>query len=734
MDRMTPAAGRRPGGSEGEPAAGTALTAGRPWPLGAHADAHGVNVAVFSEHATAIDLCLFDETGSIETARRRLPARTHDVFHGHLPGARPGLIYGLRAHGPWRPERGHRFNPAKLLLDPYAREIVGHFEWRDEQFGHDRAHPDRPDPRDNASLALKARVIDTVGPPWGTARGEAVPRPHVPDDETVLYEVHVKGFTHQHPGVPAGQRGTYAGLASDAAIAHFQRLGVTTLSLLPVHAHLDEERLARAGLRNYWGYNTLGYFAVEPSLAGGLPGLRPREEFLWMVRRLHAAGLEVLIDVVFNHTAEGDEHGPTLSWRGLDNASYYRLLPGAHHLYENHTGCGNTLDLRHPRVLQMVMDSLRHWAGALEVDGFRFDLAPVLGRGDQGFAATAPFFTAVAQDPVLSRLKLVAEPWDVGPGGYQLGAFPRGWLEWNDRFRDTMRSFWLGAPPGEHGHRHPSVDRGLFALRLAGSSDLFQAHGRQPAESVNFVVAHDGFTLADLVTYEHRRNEANGEQNRDGHGHNLGWNCGVEGPTVEPIVRMRRARLQRALIASLLLAQGTPMLEAGLEIGHSQRGNNNAYCQDNETSWIDWSKADDDLLAFTTRVMALRRAAQPLALRWYDGRTDDHGLHDLAWREADGSPILDDAWRNGQRTLGCLIGRPGRARAPMLLLVNADAHDRLFHLPSGVWQVLLDTSHARGISRWHGQGDATLPVPAHGLLVLAAAGAGIELPDDEPAP
>ncbi|MCU0773648.1 MAG: alpha-amylase family glycosyl hydrolase, partial [Ideonella sp.] len=370
------------------------LTAGRPWPLGAHADEQGVNVAVFSEHATAIDLCLFDETGAVEIARHRLPARTHDVFHGYLPGARPGLIYGLRAHGPWHPERGHRFNPAKLLLDPYAREIVGHFEWRDEQFGHDRAHPDRPDPRDNASLALKARVIDAGGPPWGAARGEKVPRPRVAGEETVLYEVHVKGFTRQHPGVPADQRGTYAGLASDAAIAHFRRLGVTTLSLLPVHAHLDEERLSRAGLRNYWGYNTVGYFAVEPSLAGGIAGLRPREEFLWMVRRLHAAGLEVLIDVVFNHTAEGDEHGPTLSWRGLDNASYYRLLHGAPHRYENHTGCGNTVDLRRPRVLQMVMDSLRHWAEALEVDGFRFDLAPVLGRGDHGFEATAPFFTA----------------------------------------------------------------------------------------------------------------------------------------------------------------------------------------------------------------------------------------------------------------------------------------------------------------------------------------------------
>jgi glycogen debranching enzyme GlgX len=719
--------GPRRGEASGPPPTGP-LSAGLPWPLGAHADARGVNVAVFSAHATAVDLCVFDSTGAVELARHRLPGRTQDVWHGHLPGARPGLIYGLRAHGPWRPERGHRFNPAKLLLDPAAREIVGHFEWREEHFGADRDHPTHPDPRDNAAFALKARVIEPGGS--ALAGAPSAPRPRIAAEDTVLYEVHVKGFTRRHPGVPAAQRGTYAGLASDAAIDHLRRLGITTLSLLPVHQHLDEERLDRLGLRNYWGYNTIGFFAVEPSLAGGMPGLAPREEFLWMVRRLHRAGFEVLVDVVFNHTAEGDETGPTLSWRGLDNASYYRLERSAPQRYENHTGCGNTLDLRHPRVLQMVMDSLRYWAQDLEVDGFRFDLAPVLARGDAGFDRAAPFFAAVAQDPLLSRLKLVAEPWDIGPGGYQLGSFPRGWMEWNDRFRDAQRAFWLGATGDGPAARTRAVDRGAFALRLAGSSDLFQASDRAPTDSVNFVVAHDGFTLADLVTYEQRRNEANGESNRDGHGHNLGWNCGVEGPSDDAAVRDRRARLQRALLATLLLAQGTPMLAAGSELGHTQRGNNNAYCQDSEISWIDWSSADSDLIAFTARLLALRRQALPLAARWYNGLTDPRGLHDLTWLEPDGSPLEGDGWRDPSRSLACLIGRPGRARAPLLVLVNADPQDRLFHLPAGVWRCWLDSGDARGASSWHGQGDAPYPVAPQCLHLLAAAGADFHLPRD----
>ncbi|MEQ1807588.1 MAG: glycogen debranching protein GlgX, partial [Burkholderiaceae bacterium] len=477
-----------------------ALTQGRPWPLGATNDAHGVNFAVVSAHARAIDLCLFDADGKTELSRAPLPGHSHDVWHGHLEGAAPGLIYGLRAHGPWRLERGQRFNPHKLLLDPYAREIVGNFEWRDEHFGADPHHAHHADPRDNAAFALKTRVVADVYD-WGD---DAPPR--TPLADTVLYELHVKGFSQLHNGVPEALRGSYAGLASDAAIEHLKRLGVTAVNLLPVQMHLDEQRLTRQGLSNYWGYNTLGFFCVEPRLASGALGLSPRDEFRAMVKRLHQAGIEVILDVVYNHTAESDELGPTLNFRGLDNALYYRLQSHHRSHYENHTGCGNTLDLRQPRVLQLVMDSLRYWAGEMHVDGFRFDLATVLGRGDHGFDKRAHFFAAVAQDPLLSTLKMIAEPWDVGPGGYQLGGFPPGWLEWNDHFRDTMRSFWV-----EHGSQ-----RGEFAQRLCASSSTFQPQGRAPAESVNYVVSHDGFTLRDLVSYGQKHNLANGESNRDG--------------------------------------------------------------------------------------------------------------------------------------------------------------------------------------------------------------------------
>ena len=697
----------------------TRLDRGKPWPLGAHWDGRGVNFAVFSAHAQAIELCLFDADGHAEQSRTLLPGHSHDIWHGYLPDAAPGLVYGWRAHGPWRPQRGHRFNAAKLLLDPYAREIVGRFEWRDEHFGADPLHGEergQPDPRDNAAAALKARVVaDTFD--WG----DDAP-PGTPLDRTLLYELHVKGFTQRHPEVPPALRGTYAGLASDAALAHLQRLGVSAVSLLPVHQHLDEQRLARLGLRNYWGYNSIGFFCPDPALASGIDGASPRHEFRTMVKRLHGAGIEVILDVVFNHSAEGDELGPTVSFRGLDNASYYRTLPQHRSHYENHSGCGNTLDLRQPRVLQLVLDSLRYWVDAMHVDGFRFDLAPVLGRTDDGFARHAAFFTALAQDPLLARVKLIAEPWDPGPGGYQLGAFPNGWLEWNDRFRDTMRGFWLGAAGTG------TVQRGDFALRLCGSSDLFQARGRAPAESVNFSVAHDGFTLHDLVSFDVRHNQANGEDNRDGHAHNLSWNCGVEGPSDDAAVTALRARLKRALLATAMLSQGTPMLAAGDELGHSQSGNNNPYCQDNPTTWIDWSNADPDLLAFTERLLALRRRAQPLRNAWYHGLPDRHGLHDLAWLRSDATALQGDAWRDpGERVLGCLIGHPGQAQAPLLLLFNPEADDRAFQLPAGVWRGVLDTSHARGVSSWHGQGEVALLLPARSVIVLAAAGAGIDL-------
>ncbi len=700
---------RREAGS----AATLTITTGKPWPIGAHADGKGVNFAVFSAHAQAIDLCLFDESGTREIARSRLPGRSGDVWHGHLEGAGPGLVYGLRAHGPWQPDRGLRFNPCKLLLDPYAREIVGRFDWTGHHFAADRTHPKHADLHDNAATALKARVTRDAFD-WGDDRS-----PETPLADTLLYELHVKGFSKRNPAVPEALRGTYAGLGHEASVAHLRRLGVTAVSLLPVHQRVDEERLVTMGLTNYWGYNTIGFFAVEPRLSCTPDdGAATRAEFRAMVRALHAAGIEVILDVVFNHTAEGDATGPTIAFRGLDNASYYRLPPDARSDYENHTGCGNTVDLRHVRVLQLVMDSMRYWVEEMHVDGYRFDLAPVLGRGDAGFSRQAAFFAAVAQDPVLARVKMIAEPWDLGPGGYQVGGFPNGWAEWNDKFRDDVRSFWT---------RHPGT-RGAFALRLCGSSDVYQAGGRTPAESVNYVISHDGFTLRDLLSYQQRHNLANLEDNRDGTGNNLSFNGGVEGPTDDPAVNRLRGRLQRALLATMLLAQGTPMLCAGDELGHTQGGNNNPYCHDSEVTWIDWSAADADLIAFSAHASAVRRIAQPFANRWYSGLTDPLGLHDLAWFTASGDPMRAGDWHDpATRVLGCLIGEPGRAAAPLLLLVNGDAQDSTFMLPAGVWQVILDTTHPTGKGSWHGQGERALPLPAASLLLLAAAGAGLRL-------
>jgi glycogen debranching enzyme GlgX len=694
------------------------MQTGQPWPIGAHWDGKGINFAVFSAHAQAMVLCVFDETGTVETARHTLPAHTSDVWHGYLPDAQPGLIYGLRAHGPWRPDRGHRFNAAKLLLDPYAREVVGSLEWRDEHFGGDRKLPLHPDNQDNAAFALKARVVNDLTDDTFDWEGDRAPR--IPLASTVLYEVHVKGYSQRNAHIPQDLRGTYAGLAHEASIAHMKQLGITSVSLLPVHFAVSEERLVKLGLSNYWGYNTLGFFCADPRLASLANAMTPRDEFRAMVKALHRAGIEVLLDVVFNHTAESDETGPTLSFRGLDNASYYRLPPDSRSHYENHSGCGNTLDIRQPRVLQLVMDSLRYWASSMHIDGFRFDLAPVLGRGDQGFSRDGAFFTAVAQDPVLSRVKMIAEPWDIGPGGYQVGGFPRGWLEWNDHFRDAMRSFWVHAGS-------PTNTRGDFALRLCGSSDLYQPRLRAPSESVNYVVSHDGFTLRDLVSYNQRHNQANGEDNRDGHGHNLSFNCGAEGPTDDEEVNRLRGRLQRALLATTLLAQGTPMLCAGDELGHSQCGNNNPYCQDNDVTWIDWAAADHDLIAFTTRVLSLRQQTMPFGNHWYSGLTDPLGLHDLAWLQADGSPLQGDAWRDPvSHVMGCLIGKPGGAKAPLLLLVNPEHADKPFMLPAGVWQALLDTDHPRGVARWHGQGEVPYTVKAHSLVLLAAAGVEIK--------
>lgn len=690
----------------------TSMQAGRAWPMGVHFDGHGINVAVFSAHATAVELCLFDGDGALEVARLRLPCRTGDVWHGYLPQAAPGLIYGLRAHGPWRPDKGHRFDASKLLLDPCAREIIGDFIWSGEHFAPDRQHPRHLDTHDNARLALKARVVHDDFD-WGNDK-----HPYTPLAQTVLYECHVKGFSRQHPEIPPELRGSYAGLGHPVAIKHFKQLGITALNLLPVHYAISEERLIGMDLTNYWGYNTLGFFCVDPRLASGAHGMNPRDEFRHMVHALHRAGIEVILDVVYNHTAEGGHNGPTLSFRGLDNASYYQLAGNDPSRYEDYSGCGNTLNVKHSKVLQLVMDSLRYWVTEMHVDGFRFDLASVLGRTEHGFSTNAAFFAAVTQDPVLSRVKLIAEPWDLGPGGYQVGGFPKDWLEWNDHFRDGMRRFWVQQAGSPH-TEVPKCSRGDFAMRLCGSSDLYQVRQRAPVKSVNYVISHDGFTLADLVSHNQRHNLANGEDNRDGTGDNLSFNCGVEGPSSDPTVLALRARLQRALLACTVLAQGTPMLSAGDEIGHSQNGNNNPYCQDNAITWIDWSKADADLLAYTQRLIALRHQLLPFASQWYSGITDASGMDDLSWWQADGSALQGDNWHQPMaRTLTCLIGKPGRSLRPLAMLFNAGAEPAAFVLPSGQWQAVLDSSHRCGMAYQTGNGGTRLWVAENSLMLL----------------
>jgi glycogen operon protein len=690
----------------------TRLDPGRPWPMGATMRDGGVNVAVFSQHAHRVELCLFDAAGSRETARIALPERSGDVWHGFIPGLAAGAIYGFRVHGPWRPERGHRFNPAKLLLDPWGREVVapaGGFHWGDPHHAADAEHPQHPDGRDNARFAFKSRVV--ADGPVADGPVPAFAHPRHPREAVVIYELHVRGFTMTLPGLPEALRGTYAGLAHPAAIAHLKRLGVTTLSLLPVHQSLSEPRLVQAGMLNYWGYNTLSFFAPEPRYAA-TPQVR--EEFRAMVRALHAAGIEVLLDVVFNHSCEADERGPSLCWRGFDNAAWYRLDEQRRAV--NWAGTGNSLDLRHPRVLQMVLDSLRHWITEFGVDGYRFDLAPLLARGDHGFERDGAFFKAVQQDPVLAGARLVAEPWDVGPGGYQLGAFPPGWSEWNDKFRDATRAFWLGG----------DGTRGEFALRLAGSSDIFQPRRRSPLDSVNYVVSHDGFTLHDLVSYDLRHNHANGEHNADGHGHNLSWNCGWEGPTTEPAVLERRRRLKRALLASLLFAQGTPMLCAGDELGRTQGGNNNAYCQDNATSWLAWADADESLIDYTARLIALRQRLLPLGAQWYSGLPDARGRIDLAWTRRTGAAISAEEWNNRRsRILGAFVGSPGRGGEPLALLVNGRDMDVAFTLPPGAWVAELDSAAEDGETPWAraaGRDDAPYPLRARSLVLLRQPG------------
>ena len=616
-------------------------------------------------------------------------------------------------HGPYQPEQGHRFNAHKLLLDPCAREVVGHFHWGGEHHGYEVGHPDGPrsfDTRDNATTALKARVAEPDAPPGLRARA---PR-HAPAD-LLLYEVHVKGFSQRHPAIPAALRGSYAALAHPAAIAHFQHLGVTTLTLLPVQLHLDESHLAERGATNHWGYNTLGFFAPDPRLASAAVRHDPalvRAEFRAMVQALHAAGIEVVLDVVYNHTPEGSEHGPTLSWRGLDHASWYMLRPDDRSHCENHTGCGNTLNVSHPRVAQFVLDSLRYWVAEMGVDGFRFDLAPVLGRGAQGFDPHAAFFTALRQDPVLAQVHLIAEPWDAGWGGYQLGRFPGRFLEWNDKFRDTVRRYWLDR----------SVRRGELARRFTASSDLFHHGQRRPSASINFIAVHDGFSLADVVRYARKHNEANGEDNRDGRDGEPCAPFGPEGPSDDPVVQALRGRVQRAMLATLMLAQGTPMLGGGDEIGRTQQGNNNAYCQDNALSWHDWSAADGVLCQFVADLAALRRGEPALRHdRWFQHAPAAAGERSLMWFTPSGQEMQVADWHDTHsHAFACKI-LPGQGAAAdahrLMLAFNPDILPTRFTLPAGRWQVALDSSGEllRGLEPASG---APLMVPAHALVVL----------------
>ena len=677
---------------------------GQPYPLGATCDGTGVNFSIFSEHAEKVELCLFEGPDATqEEARIALPERTDFVWHGYLPDIRPGRLYGYRIGGPYDPRAGHRFNPAKVVLDPYAKGVGRTLRWDDAVYGYPVGHPGgdlEADPRDSAPFAPLAAVLD----PAFDWEGDAPPR--IPWHETVIYEVHVKGFTARQPDVPERFRGTYLGLASDAAVRHFQDLGVTAVELLPVHQAVSERRLVRAGLTNYWGYMTLAYLAPDVRFATS-PG-RAVEEFKTMVRRLHAAGIEVILDVVYNHTAEGGREGPTLSLRGIDNRSYYRLRPDDRAEYVDFTGCGNTLHAEHPRVLQLILDSLRYWVSEMHVDGFRFDLASALARGGRGaceFDRDGAFLRGIRQDPVLSRVKLIAEPWDLGPGGHQTGNFPAPWTEWNDRYRDTVRRFWRG----------DAAQVGALATRLAGSSDLYEGGGRPPSAGINFVTAHDGFTLDDLVSYENKRNEANGEANRDGAHDNLSWNGGVEGTTSDAKIRASRARQKRNLLATLLLSQGVPMICGGDELGRTQHGNNNAYCQDNETSWFDWdlTPADRELLAFVRRLIRFRRDHPVLRRRRFlrGTCTPSGGTGDVAWFGPDGREMTDETWgdaalkRLGMRLGGDAVEETGDRGGSMvddalLALFNANDREAPFTLPGigsgggAAWTRVLDTVEA----------------------------------------
>lgn len=678
---------------------GARVWPGKPYPLGATWDGAGVNFALFSEHATSVDLCLFntDDSGR-ENAHITVKERTDQVWHAYLPEVGPGQLYGYRVHGPYEPERGHRFNPAKLLIDPYARALAGELCWSDELFGYRVGNPEEDllrDDRDSAPFVPKSVVIDGAFD-WGDDR-----HLRTPWHKSVIYELHVKGFTAQHPDVPTDLRGTYAGLASPASLEYLVSLGVTAVELLPVYHHVDEDAVVKRGLTNYWGYNSIGFFAPDARYSSTGSCGQQVSEFKRMIKALHRAGIEVILDVVYNHTAEGNHLGPTLCFRGIDNDAFYRLAPDNPRYYMDYTGCGNTLNVRQPRTVQLLMDSLRYWVLEMHVDGFRFDLASALARGSYGVDRLSTFFEVIHQDPVISQVKLIAEPWDIGEGGYQVGNFPVGWAEWNGRYRDAFRRYWRG-DPGQVAE---------LGYRLTGSSDLYQDDGRRPYASVNFVTAHDGFTLADLVSYNNKHNDANGEENRDGTNDNLSWNCGAEGTTDDPAVLALRERQQRNFLATLFLSQGVPMLCGGDEIGRTQRGNNNAYCQDNEISWYNWTLGESArrLLAFTRRLIRLRREHPAFCRRkFFQGRPlCAANMKDLIWLRPDGGEMSEVEWRQstlrtfGFRLCGQAMDEVDDRGEPitddtLLVLLNAQLDPVSFMLPDAhpgtSWEMLIDTA------------------------------------------
>ncbi len=700
---------------------------GKPYPLGATWDGSGTNFALFSAHAEKVELCLFDDEGEKEVARIVLPEFTHEIWHGYLPDARPGQRYGYRVYGPYEPKSGHRFNHHKLLIDPYAKALVGSIKWDDALFGYrvgDENEDLSFDDRDSAPFMPKCEVIESAYT-WGKDRPE-----HRPWHEAIIYEMHAKGFTMRHADVPEESRGTFGGLSNPAVVDYLSKLGVTAVELLPVHAFLHDRHLIERGLRNYWGYNTIGFFAPHPEYLGR-GGIGEVKTF---VHRMHDAGIEVILDVVYNHTAEGSHMGPTLSWRGIDNKTYYYLM-GDQRYYNDFTGTGNALELRHPYVLRMVTDSLRYWVEEMRVDGFRFDLTTTLARVEGPFDEHASFLDAVAQDPVLASVKLIAEPWDTGLGGYQVGNFPPGWAEWNGKYRDTMRKYWKG-------------DEGQlaeFASRLSGSADMYRRRGRRPWASVNFITAHDGFTLRDLVSYNHKHNEANKEENRDGSDNNDSWNCGVEGETDDAAIRALRRRQMRNFLATLLLSQGTPMLVAGDEFARTQGGNNNAYCQDSEISWIDWNLDEDAkaLLEFTRRLIAVRSEHIVFHRSRYFRRAVIPGteVKDVTWLRPDGAEMSEENWGDGNaRSLGMLLSGEAGLRHltergeqepddTFLLLLNAAHEDASFTLPAvaqdGRWEGVVDTTEEQGFvagSAWQPGEQVQVGARSLRLLVLASAG------------